>query len=123
MRFTHLLSVTLLILCLLGATACTPRTPHSDPMASWKALGTFSNMGVPETIKQDANAYFQTLPAIESNESQHGDAITYWEDGTGQHAVVLATPHNGEHWHHAIIYNRDNKRLKVIKYSTGSYMS
>ena len=92
-------------------------------MAGWNGLGTFDNMVVPEVFKQDAQAFFQTLPAIERNESQHGDAITFWEDGTGQHAVVLSAPHNGEHWHYALIYDRDNRRIKVLKYSTGSYMS
>lgn len=92
-------------------------------MAGWKGLGTFDNMAVLDTFRRDAQTFFQTLPPIEKNESQHGDAITFRENGTGQHAVVLSAPHNGEHWHYALIHDRDNRRIKVLKDSTGSYMS
>lgn len=120
MKLIHPLIIALLASCLLGMVGCT-LTPHSDPMKNWKGLGTFSNTVVPEIIKQDAQAYFQTLPKVEKDSSEDDHEVTYWEDGTGQHAVILHAPHDGEHWHHALIYDRGNRRIKVLKYSTGSY--
>ena len=92
-------------------------------MKDWKGIAPFSSKEVPETIKRDARAYIQTLPAIERNTVQDDDVITYWEDGTGQHAVILQTPHDGQCWYYALIYGQDNRRIKVLKYSTGTYMS
>ena len=108
----------LLIVSVLGATGC---TPHSDPMKDWKEVKPFSDPAVPESIKQDATTFFQTLSGQERSWwVNNGDfAATYWENGTGQHAVILKCPHDGECWCHALIYDRDDRRIKVLKYSTG----
>ena len=84
MRFTHPLPAMPFTLLLLGANACTPSIPHSDPMQDWKGVAPFSSKEIPETIRQDARAYIQTLPAIERNVVHDDDAISYCEDGTGQ---------------------------------------
>jgi hypothetical protein len=120
MRFTHLLSALFVITLFLAFNGC---TPHSDPMKGWKELGRLSNTAAPETITKDAQTFIQTLPATEKVASGEDYNVTYWEDVIGQHAVVLNTPHDGEHWHYALIYDQNNRRIKVIKYSTGSYMS
>ena len=109
-----------LIVAVLSIAAC---TFHSDPMKGWTPLGSFSNTEVPETIKQDARAFFQTLPKVERICSDQSYDVSYYEDGAGQHAVVLQTSHDGEHWHYALVYGPNNRRIKLLKYSTGSYMS
>lgn len=96
-------------------------TPHSDAMAGWKELGAFSEEGVPQTIKRDALAYFSTLPDEERESIEYDWAVRYWEGENGQHAAVLEAPHDGEYWSIALIYDRDNHRLRVLKYSTGSF--
>lgn len=98
-------------------------------MASWKGVRTFSNDGnpppppIPKEIEQDARAFYQTLPEVEKAWAKDDDSqISYWEDGTGQHAVVIRASHDGEHWCYALIYDRNNRRIKVLKYSTSGYM-
>ena len=91
-------------------------------MAGWKGLGSFSYTPVPDTIQRDARTYFQTLSEVERTSAEDDSHVKYWEDGTGQHAVVLDAAHDNEFWTIALIYDRDNRRIKVLKYSTGSYM-
>ncbi len=114
-------AVPLLVAC-LGTAACT-RVPHTDPLAEWKRLGSITVAPVPEVIKQDARAYFQTMPAHDRREATNDYAVDCRTDGGGQYAVVLYSPEDGEHWNYALIYDRDGRRLKVLKYSTGSYHS
>ncbi len=95
-------------------------------MASWKGLRTFSSDGnppplpIPKEIEQDARAFYQTLPEVEKARAKGDDsAISYLEDGTGQHAVVINASDSHEFWHYALIYDKNNRRIKVLKYSTG----
>ena len=94
-------------------------------MKDWTGVGPFSDPAVPETIKQDATSFFQTLSEQERSwwVNQGDFAARYWEDGTGQHAVVLQCPHDGEAWYYALIYDRSNRRINTLKYSTTSTMS
>ncbi|MBE7157815.1 MAG: hypothetical protein INR62_05175 [Rhodospirillales bacterium] len=113
-------SVWLLIAICLCIGGC---TPHDDPLASWKGIGGFDVAPVPDAIKQDAMAYFQTLGPIERAAATMNSSLYYMEDGQGSHAVVLAASHDGERWHYAVLYGPDNRRIKVLKYSLGGYMS
>jgi hypothetical protein len=47
----------------------------------------------------------------------------FCEDGTGQHAVEISIPLNGKFWKHVLIYDKTNRRVKTVKYSSGRYMS
>jgi hypothetical protein len=120
MHFLRPLFAALMTSCLLGLIGCSG-IPHSDPLKDWQSLGTLSYAAVPETTKQDVQAFIRTLPPIERFYSAEDYHMTYWEDGVGQHAVVLHTPHDGEYWRYALIYDHGSKRVKVLKYSTGSY--
>ena len=112
---------TLLSLLLAGCNLHS--TPHSNAMDGWRHLGTIDCAPVPKPIEQDARAYFQTLPRKEKDWLSRDNHINYWEDRTGQHAVVLDAFRDGEFWTIALIYNRDGLRIKVLRYSTGAYMS
>ena len=46
---------------------------------------------------------------------------TYFEDGTGQHGVELQVGRNGFYKIYIFIYDKSNKRIKVIKYADGGY--
>jgi uncharacterized protein YceK len=53
-------------------------------------------------------------------------AITgFYEDGTGQHAVQFAAFPPGENatWQYVFIYDKENKRIKRIRYNYRRYMS
>ena len=91
-------------------------------MAGWKILGTIDRAPIPKTVEQEARAYFQILPAEEKHWLGNDDHINYYEDRTGQHAGVLDAFHDSEFWAVALIYDRDNRRIRVLRYSWGSYM-
>jgi len=44
-------------------------------------------------------------------------------DGAGQHAVQIEVALNGKWWRHILVYDKNNKRIKTIKYSPGHYRS
>ncbi len=49
--------------------------------------------------------------------------MTFYEDGTGQHAVKFIIPHNGIDWGYVLIYDKDNKRVKAVRYVDAYYAS
>jgi hypothetical protein len=52
-----------------------------------------------------------------------GGNILFFEDGTGQHAVKISIPLNGTWWAHVLIYDKNNVRIKAVKYADGTYRS
>jgi hypothetical protein len=46
---------------------------------------------------------------------------TVFEDGTGQRAVVLSIPLDGEFLSYILIYDTSGKRVKAAKHSGGHY--
>ena len=98
-------------------------TYHVSPLKNWRGITTFDHAPVPDAIRQDALAYFQTMPPGERPPTDDLGMVTYLEDGTGQHAVVVDAPRDGERWQYALIYDRNNWRVKVLRYSVGSYQS
>ena len=49
-------------------------------------------------------------------------AIWFLEDDTGQLAVKIEIGLKGVWWEHCIIYGKDHKRVKIIKYKDGGYL-
>jgi hypothetical protein len=94
-------------------------TSIHDPLIGWQ----FSNMDNFDSIKEieeDYHGYINNLP---HNEKIHVGPIQFFEDGAGQRAVRIEIAINGTDWAHVLIYNKENKRIKVIKYATGHYSS
>jgi hypothetical protein len=53
---------------------------------------------------------------IAKNKLEIWSPITgFFEDGTGQHAVKIETYKNHTSWYYILIYNKENKRINVIK--------
>jgi len=50
-------------------------------------------------------------------------SVEFLENGTGQHAVNIKVGVNGTWWEHVLIYDQNNKRVKVIKLRDGKYRS
>jgi hypothetical protein len=92
---------------------------HSSPLTGWNSssLVNFQNN---KAISDDCHAYINNLPPKLRNGV---GPMQYFEDGTGQHAVLIAIAQNGTDWAHVLIYDKDNKRMKVIKYISGHYRS
>jgi hypothetical protein len=46
-----------------------------------------------------------------------------FEDGTGQHAVEIRIGLDATNWRHILIYDKNDNRIKTIKYADGHYAS
>ena len=68
-------------------------------------------------IADDYGDYFQTLPHREKY-CVTEKKMWFLEDGTGRHAVKIEIPLNETYYEHVLIYDKDNKRIKVIKYAS-----
>jgi len=67
--------------------------------------------------------YQDYIQKLSFEERRSIGVIHFLEDGTGQHAVRFEIALNGTDWAHILIYDRENKRIKVIKYASGRYSS
>jgi hypothetical protein len=118
------MSVTRLIFCALlvafvWVVGCAAPKPAPDPLSGWTRCWSQDPKDF-DMISADYRAYINSLP----QELQVGVcAVEYLEDGTGQHAVRIEIGQNGIDWGHVLIYDRDDKRIKVIKYVIGYYRS
>ena len=112
MNITRLMPQILLVTMLAWAAGCA--TPN--PLAGWKVY--FHEPD--QTITNDYRDYIQKLPP---KERKYAGGIQYFEDGTGELAIKIEIPLNGTSWQHVLIYDKNNKRIKTIKYSSGSYRS
>ena len=86
----------------------------SDPLASyhWTSLSDLENN---KAITEDSKNYIQTLTPGQ----RRGYSLNYYANGTGKHAVEIIIVEKGTittRWKHILIYDRDNKRTKTLKY-------
>jgi len=115
-RFIILLSAFALVV------GCAAPKPTPDPLAGWKPIFGREYEKVDGAVKCDYQDYIQILPTEERNRASLSP-IFLFEDGTGQHAVRFTIGLNGIVWEHVLIYDKDNKRIKAIKYASGHYAS
>ena len=113
--------VLMLVAMLFLGFGCNTSKPAPDPLAGfhWSSL---NNLDSNRAITDDYKAYIQTL-SPEEKKYLGPSPIGFFEDGTGQHAVEIKIGLNGANWHHVLIFDKDNKRIKTIKYATGYYAS
>ena len=96
---------------------CATQTP--DPLAGWKPLFGREYEQLDEAIRGDYQNYILTLTPKE----RQSPSVHFYGDGTGQHAVEIIIGLNGRWWRHILIYDKENNRIKAIKYATGYYAS
>ena len=106
---------------IISGCSCSAPKPTPDPLAGfhWSSLVNLDNN---KSITDDYKAYIQTL-SPEEKKYLGPSPISYFEDGTGQHAVQIEIGLNGTTWEHVLIYDKDNKRIRTIKYASGNYRS
>ena len=98
---------------------CNTSKPTPDPLAGFH-VSSLGNLDSNKAIKDDYKAYILTLSP---EERKNAGLIFFYEDGTGQHAIEIQMGLNGTVWRHDLIYDKDNKRIKTIKYASGNYGS
>jgi len=113
------LTCLLLVAAIFWITGCSAPKPPSDPLAGWRELVKESDKPN-QAITDDFHRYIQSLQAKERESATY---VHYYEDGEGQHALRFEVPINGADWAHVLIYNKENKRIKAIKYFKGHYRS
>ena len=120
-----------LLLSSLFFVGCT--TPKPDPLAGWKPIGNISYQldpkhnfpgSVPcnQAILDDMQNFIQTFPPNERGYNM--GPFQLYEDGMGQHAVsfeVFVGAYTS--WHYALFYDKQNKRIRVVKYGRSRYVS
>jgi hypothetical protein len=115
-------TVCFLLAMFLCGFGCSSPKPTPDPLAGWKVLFSKDYEKLDKAIAVDYRDYIQKLPP-EERKFVDDYSIWFYEDGTGQHAVRIEIPLNGTTWEHVLFYDKDNKRIKVIKYANGRYAS
>jgi hypothetical protein len=69
-----------------------------------------------KAIQSDYQDYMQKLPPKERKVATYDNDF---EDGKGQHAILITVGLNGTNWRHILIYDKNNKRIRAIKYVSG----
>jgi len=112
-RFILYLTVSFLV------AGCAKSKLKPDPLEGFHVAALYTPDSH-KTITDDYKGYIQTLSP---DERKNAGPIEFYEDGTGQHAVLIMIGINGTVWRHILIYDKDSKRIKTIKYASGDYHS
>jgi hypothetical protein len=103
--------------------------PAPDPLADWK-FKSFPGWGVDpnghnnNVLDKAITDDYQDFIA-KNNLDLFGAITGFFEDGTGQHAFEFTAfpPGQNATWNYVLIYDKENKRIKVIKYNYTKYQS
>ena len=90
-------------------------TSHPDPLAGWQIA---FNEEPNQVIEKDCQDYIQKQN-LSPQEGKYVAYIEFLKDGTRQRAEKITISLNKTDWVHVLIYDKDNKRIKTIKYISG----
>jgi hypothetical protein len=116
------LFVPILLTALVWSSGCSMfARQHPDPLSGWHFCS-LNNLDTNKAVSDNYHEYINKLPPEERKDV---GSVFYFEDGTGRHAVTIEVSINGifegTEWRHVLIYDNENKRIKVIKYVKGYY--
>jgi hypothetical protein len=97
---------------------CNTSKPTPDPLAGFHPYYKILD----QSIVSDYQNYTRTL-SPEEKKYLGPSPVSSFEDDTGQHAIMIKIGLDGTVWEHILIYDKDDKRVKTIKYSPGGYRS
>lgn len=102
---------------------CVPRLGH-NPLEGWKALGSAYVVGCPfgRVIHDDYQNYIRNLTDVEKSSADDFN-VHFYEEGARYRAVEITVNLDGTKWKHVLFYDRQDKRINVIKYAGGRYRS
>jgi hypothetical protein len=119
--------------------------PAVDPLKGWKSWSEWDETSHPDVygphgryllqpgqrakhspldkaIKDDYKNYLQKHePFYFVNGPAFSDGPTFYEDGTGQHAVRIEVGSNGSYTVYIFIYDDHNVRKKIMRFADGGY--
>jgi hypothetical protein len=116
------LTFLVLVAAFFLVVGCTAPKAAPDPLAGWRCFSHNPNT-LDKAIRDDYQDFIQKLPPNERG-YYVGD-VSFFEDVTGQHAVSIEIFSNKvtASFHYALIYDKENKRIQVIKYGYSKYQS
>jgi len=106
----------MLVTMLLMGFGCNTSKPTPDPLTGFHFCFDQDPHKLNKTIQDDYQDYIRKLPPEEKTFATYDNDF---EDGTGQHAVLITVGLNGTNWRHVLIYDKNDKRIKTIKYVSG----
>jgi hypothetical protein len=109
--------ICILFAVLLVSASCA--TSHPDPLAGYH-FADLKDFNANKAIKEDYDSYVQKLT---SKTGGFVGSFDYLTDDKGLHAINIKLGVNGTWYEHILIYDQDNKRIKVIKFRNGGYRS
>jgi hypothetical protein len=132
LKSTCMISISQLALCILiGAIVCVVgcATQSRNPLAGWTfrslpGWGMNPNGHNNNTLDKAITDDYQSF--IAQNKLSLAGAITgFFEDGTGQHAIEFDTfpPNQNASLTYVLMYSKENKRIKVVKFGYRRYQS
>jgi uncharacterized protein YceK len=125
----------------IGLHNLTLQPPKVDPLAGWNSWGEYDEESHPavyanrgrmlvqqaqpakhspldKSIKDDYQGY---LNKHEPGYFPDPLSLTFHEDGAGNHAVRITIGRNGYYWVYTFMYDKNNVRTEIIRYTTGGY--
>jgi hypothetical protein len=112
---------------------------HSNPIEGWKSVGRvdckdgemsaeITPISGYEAISDDVQKYVNKLPVDHFSDCTRRWCywifdMQFYEDGTGKHAVGFTIYHSDTIWGYVLIYDKNNKRVKAVRYVQGYSMS
>jgi hypothetical protein len=117
MKITRFTLLFILLATSICWTGCEMFASHTDPLVGWKPS---DGNHLDKVIIDDYKDFI-----AKNNLAPEYATLGFFENGAGQHAVEFTAypPNQNASWHYLLIYNNDNRRIKVKKYSYVRYQS
>ena len=98
---------------------CSRPKPAPDPLAGWQK--DFTPQPSDQIIEKDYQEYIHSLSP---HERQFVGPVFEFTNEKGQNAIQIELDIDGKDcWYHILFYDKDNKRVRVVKYFYGRYVS
>jgi hypothetical protein len=112
-----------LALCVMIFSGCSCSAPklQPDPLAGFHRADE-TGMDKNKAITDDYKDYIQKLPPAQKG---YIGTIFIYENELGEHAIRIEIFEGNQNasWKHVLFYDKDNKRIKVIRYDHVKYQS
>jgi len=92
--------------------------PGPNPVAGWTACRSQDVGKLDNAIQNDYQDY---VCKLSRKERMWIGPVGISEDGSGKHAITLQIAWYGTDWAHVLVYDKDNKRVKAVRYVAGHY--
>jgi hypothetical protein len=124
------LILTLVSVAFVFGTGCGCETTK-DQLAGWKQVSGVTYLDN-KAISDDVQKYINTELPVDKVWDAPGGVVPWsrnlrdvilFEDGTGQHAVRISVDRRSRMYYFALIYDKSNVRIKVLKWRTKWYFN